>query len=203
MSITTYDELKTAVASWLNRDDLADRIPDFIELGEDRIGHELRIPTLEKSALLSANTSGYANLPADFLELKDVFWNYKPLYRVSLTQLHSYTNEVNEPTYFARETYQLRLFPVPNAATSTSLRLIYYHKPTQLSASNSTNLILQTAPSLMLYAALCEAAQYLAFSPQQLASYEQRYQSGLARLLKHSRDAESAGATPTVANGYG
>jgi hypothetical protein len=41
MSITTYAELKTAVANWLARADLTDRIPEFILMAEDRIAREL------------------------------------------------------------------------------------------------------------------------------------------------------------------
>ena len=34
MAITTYAELQTAVASWLDRDDRTSEIPDFITLAE-------------------------------------------------------------------------------------------------------------------------------------------------------------------------
>jgi hypothetical protein len=34
MAITTYSELKTAVADWLNRADLTSVIPDFIALAK-------------------------------------------------------------------------------------------------------------------------------------------------------------------------
>ena len=34
MSISTYSELKTAVANFLARTDLTDQIPDFIQLAE-------------------------------------------------------------------------------------------------------------------------------------------------------------------------
>ena len=37
MAIGTYAELQTAVANWLDRDDLTDRIPEFIALAEAKM----------------------------------------------------------------------------------------------------------------------------------------------------------------------
>ena len=42
MAISNYTELKTAVANWLDRDDLTDRIPEFIALAESRFNRLLR-----------------------------------------------------------------------------------------------------------------------------------------------------------------
>ena len=39
MAIGTYAELKTAIANFLARDDLTDRIPEFISLAEARMSH--------------------------------------------------------------------------------------------------------------------------------------------------------------------
>ena len=52
MSITNYTELKTAVANFLARSDLTDRIPEFISLAEGRLSRELesRYPVPNKSA---------------------------------------------------------------------------------------------------------------------------------------------------------
>ena len=77
MSISNYTELKTSVANWLNRTDLTAEIPDFIELAENRIFHELRVPTNEKTIILTVNTEGYATLPSDFLEVKDIFSRFE------------------------------------------------------------------------------------------------------------------------------
>ena len=41
MSISTYSELKTAVANFLARTDLTDQIPNFIQLAEARLSREL------------------------------------------------------------------------------------------------------------------------------------------------------------------
>ena len=50
MSITTYSELKTAVANWLNRDDLTSVIPDFIALTEADMDRKIRHWRMEKRA---------------------------------------------------------------------------------------------------------------------------------------------------------
>ena len=78
MSITNYSGLKASIANWLNRTDLTSEIPDFIELAENRIFHDVRVPTNEKTVLLTLSSDGYATIPSDFLEVKDVFFNYNP-----------------------------------------------------------------------------------------------------------------------------
>ena len=43
MAITTYAELKSSIANWLNRDDLTSVIPDFISLTEAGINRDYGI----------------------------------------------------------------------------------------------------------------------------------------------------------------
>ena len=118
MSLTTYDGLKLSVADWLNREDLTSVIPDFIELAENRIFHELRAPINEKTADLTLGEDGYASVPSDYLEVKDLFWNYNPLSRVSLTQLHSYIDRSGvAPEVFAREQSKFLVYPNPTHNT--------------------------------------------------------------------------------------
>ena len=47
MAINTYSTLQTAVANWLDRDDLADRVPEFISLAEATFNRVLRIRSME------------------------------------------------------------------------------------------------------------------------------------------------------------
>ena len=49
MAITTYAELKTAVANFLARSDLTDRIPEFISMAEARMGRELETRSQENA----------------------------------------------------------------------------------------------------------------------------------------------------------
>ncbi len=49
MAISTFSELKTAVANWLENDSLTSRIPEFVAMAEDRIAldPDLRIRSME------------------------------------------------------------------------------------------------------------------------------------------------------------
>jgi hypothetical protein len=200
MSLSTYDGLKVSVADWLNREDLTSVIPDFIELAENRIFHELRAPINEKTADLTLGSDGYATIPSDYLEVKDLFWNYNPLSRVSLTQIHSYVERTGvDPEVYAREQSKLLVYPNPTQVAGDTLRIIYYFTPENLSASSSTNAIFQTAPELYLYGTLVEAANYLGGDNSR---WEGAYQMAMGRALQHAKTSEYSGATSQVQSGY-
>jgi hypothetical protein len=199
MSFTNYDGLKASVADWLNREDLSAVIPDFIELAENRIFHELRSPLNEKTILLTLSSDGYATLPSDFLEAKDVFWNYNPLSRISLTQLHSYVPVSGQsPEHFARETYRLRFFPTPTVLATDEIRMIYYFTPDRLTSATS-NVVYAGAPELYLYATLAEASTYMGSDSSR---WEQGYQNAVGRIMQHAKTAEYSGSTATIQSGY-
>ena len=200
MSLTTYDELKASVADWLNREDLSSVIPDFIELAENRIFHELRSPYNEKTIDLNLSIDGYAILPSDYLEAKDVFWNYNPLSRISLTQLHSYVPVSGQsPEHFAREAHRLILFPIPTVLDTDKIRMIYYYDPGRLTSTATSNVVFTGAPELYLYATLAEASTYMGSDSSR---WEQGYQNAAGRIMQHAKTAEYSGSTATIQSGY-
>ena len=86
MSINTFAELKTAIANFLARDDLTDRIPEFIELAEGRINRELETREQEKRATATLSSGNeYVSLPADLRQIRSVKLNQTPI--VTLTYL--------------------------------------------------------------------------------------------------------------------
>jgi len=71
MAISTYTELQSAIADWLNRDDLAAVIPTFISLAE--VGMERVLRT--RNMLVRANApidTQYSAVPANFLEVRSI-----------------------------------------------------------------------------------------------------------------------------------
>jgi hypothetical protein len=199
MSLTTYDGLKASIANWLNRTDLTSEIPDFIALAEDRLSQEVRVPTIEKTAAVILDANGAVTIPADFLELKYVFYNENPLERVSLTELRGYVKTSGDPVIFAREARQFVFQPIPTMTATDRLIFIYYKDVPALSALAPTNELLEMAPQLYLYSSLVEASNFLGSDPSR---WETSYQSALSRLLLHARSAEFAGSTPQISSGY-
>lgn len=202
MSITTYTELKAAVADWLNRDDISDaRLSEFVQIAENRIYHELRIPPMEKYANLTTDSEGRVTLPGDYLEAKDVIFNDKPLERMSVTEFYSREATQGTPYYFTRETIYLRLWPTPGPGV-TGLKMVYYAQPAALTASNATNAVFAMAPELYLYGALIAAGVYVGAKPENMQMWAESFNDAVQRLMGHAKIAETAGATPTVASGY-
>ena len=68
--MTTFTGLKSSIANWLNRTDLSAEILDFIKLAENRISHEVRLPTIERTAVVAVDSAGATSIPVDFLEAK-------------------------------------------------------------------------------------------------------------------------------------
>ena len=73
MAINSYSSLQTAVANWLDRSDLTDRIEEFIDLAEARINRALRVRLMESVKVISlvGGTKRYP-LPSDYLQLRTI-----------------------------------------------------------------------------------------------------------------------------------
>jgi len=205
VSVANYSELKTAIADWLNRDDISDaRLADFVSFAENHIFHKLRIPTMERIVLLDTDSDGLAYIPADFLEAKDVFFNDSPLERISLTDLKTRGAHSGKPYYFARESGQLMFWPNPGDTTTTGddLRMVYYAEPDRLSGTVATNSVFLLSPDLYLYGALAEGGVYLGMSADKVGLWKAKFTELMDRLTEHARQAETSGSTATILSGY-
>ena len=69
MAISTYTELKSAVARWMNRTDLDTQIPDFITIAESRIALSVRSWQMVQRVTLTQTAGEYGvPIPDDWLE---------------------------------------------------------------------------------------------------------------------------------------
>ena len=202
MSITTYDQLRTAVADWINRDDLSDaRLREFVQIAENRIFHVLRVPPMEKFANITTDTQGRVAIPGDFLDAKDVIFNGKPLDRITTTEFYARAPMQGEPVSFTRETIYLRLWPTPGPAV-TGMSMIYHALPTALSSENASNPVFAMAPELYLYGALVAAGTYVGSPVEKMQVWSESFNDTLRRITDNARQADVSGSTNTVSNGY-
>ena len=165
MAISTYSELKTAIANFLARDDLTSVIPDFIQLAEATMSRELETRSQEKRATATLTASDeYVALPTDLREVREVKLNTTPItvlsYHspVALDQKFS-SGGTGKPLGFSIVGDELKLRPVPDS--SYTAEIIYIGSITALSDNNATN-NLSRSPDAYLYGSL--AGRMLTFS---------------------------------------
>ena len=172
MAISSYSELKTAVANWLGgRTDLTSRIPEFIALAEAKFNRELRCAQMETRSYTTVNTASdepeFITLPGDFQTMRRIRLSSetgKPaLEFVSSQQMDSFryerANVSGVPAYYSILGTELELFPTPDE--DYTVEMLYRANLEALSDSNTTNWLLDIAPDAYLYGALLEAAAFI------------------------------------------
>lgn len=195
-AITDYATLKTEVAAWLNRSDLTNEIPGFIQFGENRIYRDMRVRQME-TALSSAISSGVVAVPSGYLEMKYAYVNGSPM--VKLTRKDAEWIYWNYPTrsadgtpqFFAREAENLIFGPYPDS--NYTIKGVYYKKLPALSGSNTTNWLTTDVPDLILFASLCEASPYLQDDPR-VALWEKKYEEVRRRVQRQDDQEEFSGS---------
>jgi hypothetical protein len=165
MTITNYGTLKTAIADFLNRDDLAVVIPQFVTLAQAQINRKIRSHRQITRGALTINTQ-FEALPADWLETIRITMDANPirvLTQISMDDLTRYRtatdNTTDAPVYFSHNGTDIELFPTPS--TSYTGEITYYAKVPALVADGDTNWLLTNHPDVYLYCALVHSAPYL------------------------------------------
>ena len=170
MAISNYVELQSAVASWLARDDLTLRIPEFITLCEAKLNRNLFVRQMETRSTTSCDTTDdepeFISLPDDFQTMRRIRLSGvtgKPrLAFMTQTQMDDFRfstdNISGQPVYFSIMGTEMELAPTPNE--DFVLEMVY-RKNIPALASNSTNWLLTIAPDVYLYGALLESAPHI------------------------------------------
>lgn len=179
MSITTYAELKSAIADFLNRDDLTSVIPTFISLAEASINRDIRHWRQEKRVEATLDEQ-YENFPIDFMEIQELsLTDGTRLEMVSTAFMQDRKQEsisAGKPQYFRVSADQFEFYPAPDASYGMSMQ--YYARTPALSDESPTNWILTYAPDAYLYGALAQAAPYLA-EDNRIAIWASLYQNAI------------------------
>lgn len=195
MTITTYSTLKSAVADWLNREDLTSVIPSFIALAEADINRILRDYRMEKRSTALVDTQ-YSALPADWMETIRIQISGDPS-RIELASnaaladmRYSRSDRAGKPTHYAHTAGGLELFPTPD--DEYTIEIVYYGRVPVLSDVATTNWLLTAAPDVYLYGALTQSAPYLK-DDQRAAVWGALYQNAITSLNSASEQSRHSG----------
>lgn len=196
MSISTFAELKTAIADTLNRDDLTSAIPNFIVSAEAEMNRIVRHWRMEGRSTAEIDTQ-YSAIPADFLEPIRFYLTgsgTSPLELISQNDLLDRKaraqNTSGKPAFYALTAGELEVYPVPDSTYDAEL--YYYKRVTALSDSNTTNWLLTNHPDCYLYGSLIHSAPYLK-EDNRIQVWMALFQSAVASINMESEKAKWGG----------
>ena len=168
MAITTYAELQTATANWLDRTDLTSRIPEFIELAEANFNRVIRQPDMVAKDDSFSIAGRYTTLPTDTLEIIRIVVDLTPVIVLEyltpeeISERRIVMSSTGKPYYFTTiggATNQLEVLPSPDSTYTSSI--VYYTRIAVLSDSATSNWLLAAHPDIYLFGTLVEAEPYL------------------------------------------
>jgi len=164
MAITTYAELQTAAANWLDRSDLTSRIPEFIALFEAEASRVIRAPDMLTTDSAFTVDSQTETVPTGFREAKRFKLNTSPvvsLEYVTPEQMDEWRElraSSGKPKYFTVTGGSFEFLPTPDSTYTGTL--LYYKAITGL-ATTSPNWLLTSHPDIYLYGTLVQAEPFL------------------------------------------
>jgi hypothetical protein len=199
-AIPNLAALIDAVQEELDRDDLAAKIPQFVQFVEAIFNREIRAPQMERTSL--ATTSGEdTQLPDDYLAMRAIYEEGspdRPLRGISPTAIRQISDgTAGTPVAYTLVSNGIRLIPPPSGTILLSMD--YFARIEALSTYNPSNWLLEQHPDAYFYGVLYCAEHNLKNSSAAL-EYKQLMDEAIGRINKTSRN-DRYGAGPLVPTG--
>jgi hypothetical protein len=202
MAITTYAELQTAVADFLNRDDLTATVPTFIGLVEDMINRDVRHWRMENRAQGEIDGQ-FLTRPTDWVETIrfHITGNGTTVLNLisgaAMAEKRAAASDTSgRPVFYCNSRDRFELYPSPDTDLYVS-ELLYYQKLPALSDTNTSNWLLEEAADVYLYGALMHSAPYLQ-EDERGRTWGALYASAVERLNSNSDQAKWSGSGLTM-----
>lgn len=190
--------MKTEVGTWLNRTDLTDNIPGFIQNAEAAFKRDHKLRKLQ-TRTFNATTSNDETLPSDFQSMEFLYHDgstyYGELDEVNPGFGAEYKSiyhgaSSGAPMKYAVLDGKLRFYPTPDA--TYTLKMGYWRKIVALSDSQATNWLLTDHPDIYLFGALVQAEPFLKNDPR-LATWKTMLAEALEQLHQYTDKYHNAG----------
>ena len=203
MAISNYSELQTAVANWLDRDDLTARIPEFIALAEARFNRVLRLRSME--AKYTANTVASQRnlaLPTGYIQMRNFQVNTNPLTTLSYVTPEIYDrlwggSTSGTPKFYTILANEVSLGPIP--ASVQEVEMLFYKKFDNLSGSVATNWLITNAPDIYLYGSMLEAEPFI-MNDERVPLWAAALERGVGDLQEQDNKDRHSGSALRVMN---
>lgn len=161
--LTSYNGLLQTCSRWLDRDDLTNRVPDFIRMAEARFRDTLVMPDMEVQVTITPAAT--VSVPADFDSIRSLgIPGYPAMDQQSLADFYALPSQANgdpttgQPYKFAIVADKFAFWPVPDK--TYAMLMTYRANLPALSIGTQSNWLLVRRPDLYLYGTLLHAEFY-------------------------------------------
>lgn len=191
--ITSYATLQTAVSDYLEREDLATFIPNFIQNCEGKLYRDVKLRDME-TALSETVSSGVISVPTRYLELKYAYVDQSPVRPLQIVPVQDVYEQYpvrssGPPVVIAREGSNFIFGPVP--ADGVTIKGLYYkyYEPVR---TTDPNWYITNAPHVLLYGSLIEAEPFLR-NDERIQLWRSLYDEGVGLLKRESLEERRSG----------
>lgn len=197
MPLSTYTELKAAVADLANRTDLTAQIVDAITLAEAEMQVDCKLIEFESDASITI-TAGTGNLPTGFLGMRAAYWDGNtdyPLSYITPDTFNALRNNTGDiPSFYTISGSTIRV----NEGATGTVQAMVNARFSVLSGSNATNAILTNFPNAYLYGAL-KHLMVVTDDDAKLQKFGLLFNAEKERIKKNNMDRKYAGPLQVVA----
>ena len=143
---------------------------------------------------------GKVALPADFLEMRNIYTQGNPRMPVTYLSPSAFmrdarADESGLPVFYTVLGAEFEFAPKPD--TAYVLEILYFAKPTAMSDSVSSNAFLANYPDALLYASLLEAEPYL-INDARTATWADLYNRAIQNINSSDQNSEYSGVPLTM-----
>ncbi len=193
MALDNFSQLKASIEKWAKREDVKDKIEDFISICENQIysntTEPLRVRSMVQNSIgVTSSSVRTQSLPTGYLEVRRYdFEISNQRYNIDyVTPAHMGVRDgTGKPSVYTI-TSQVEYDIIPDEAYVTNM--IYYGKLAALSDANPTNAILTDSSEVYLYGSLMTLFQWAEDDEQSI-----KYQNLFFQAIHGANSADSAG----------
>lgn len=213
MALTTYAELKTAVADWAWGEVTAAQVAaDFLPQAQAKMYRgdgldiePLRVHAMVSSGTLTPNSGGQVTISTgvdsgwlEFIQITPTTTGYMSLSYLDPWNFQKQQNLLaanGPPLYFTVEGDTLHT--APKGSSIYTLTAQWYQKFTALSADDDADWVLSNAPQVYLNGCLAEAMAYL--QDEREAQFRAKFAAAIKGLNLNDRKTRASGAPKRAA----
>jgi hypothetical protein len=193
--MTTFSTLQADIIEWSARSDVSSKIAMFIRVSEAEIFRRVRLLEQETETTLTfASGDDYAaDLPDGFLGFKSIFVdgasNPNTVYATPQvfheeTAANTVFADVEVDYLYTIEAAKVKIKAAVGATDPVTASAVYFLRPSGVTASNTTNVILTNHYDIYLWACLMQLWDW-ADEPEPVQKYERKFEKAVEEIRPH------------------